>query len=176
MRRPDGTPWIHSFAHGRATYELKYDAAAVRKAIEQADEKEVVEMFVTLVVAADLNDVEETELRDLAVKRSGAGARSVARMLKTAQRKHASEHARQERKRRTAERTDHRPAIDNPDEDAPWIEQMDVINDVLGVAKVRTPPARDIDDDMSQVEKMCVPGTHAFTAASGNAEGEEIND
>ena len=44
MRRPDGTPWIHSFAHGRATYELKYDAAAIRKAIEQADKKEVIEM------------------------------------------------------------------------------------------------------------------------------------
>ena len=23
LRRPDGTPWIHSFAHGRTVYELK---------------------------------------------------------------------------------------------------------------------------------------------------------
>ena len=29
MRRDDGTPWIHSFAHGRTVYELKYDAGAV---------------------------------------------------------------------------------------------------------------------------------------------------
>jgi hypothetical protein len=43
MSRPDGTPWIHSFAHGRATYELTYDAATVRKAIEQADKREVIE-------------------------------------------------------------------------------------------------------------------------------------
>jgi hypothetical protein len=26
MRRADGTPWINSFAHGRAVYELRYDA------------------------------------------------------------------------------------------------------------------------------------------------------
>ena len=29
MRRSDGTPWIHSFAHGRTVYELRHDAAAV---------------------------------------------------------------------------------------------------------------------------------------------------
>ena len=30
LRRSDGTPLIHSFAHGRTVYELKLDAAAVR--------------------------------------------------------------------------------------------------------------------------------------------------
>src|SRR4029077_6227860 len=34
MRRADGTPWIHSFAHGRTLYELKHDAASVREALE----------------------------------------------------------------------------------------------------------------------------------------------
>ena len=28
MRRADGIPWIHSFAHGRTIYELKLDATA----------------------------------------------------------------------------------------------------------------------------------------------------
>ena len=28
MRRADGTPWIHSFAHGRTIYELKLDATS----------------------------------------------------------------------------------------------------------------------------------------------------
>ena len=38
MRRSDGTPWIHSFAHGRTIYELKHDAGSVRKAMEQGGE------------------------------------------------------------------------------------------------------------------------------------------
>jgi hypothetical protein len=40
MRRADGTPWIHSFAHGRTIYELKFDAASVRKAMEKAAKDE----------------------------------------------------------------------------------------------------------------------------------------
>jgi hypothetical protein len=36
MRRADGSPWIHSFAHGRTIYDLKYDAHAVRAAVRDA--------------------------------------------------------------------------------------------------------------------------------------------
>src|SRR5262249_28570947 len=32
MLRADGTPWIHSFAHGRTIYELKYSGSTVRAA------------------------------------------------------------------------------------------------------------------------------------------------
>jgi hypothetical protein len=81
MRRPDGTPWIHSFAHGRATYELKYDAAAIRKAIERADKEEVIAIFIALIAAANLNDVEITELRDLVMTLTGAGAKSLNSMI-----------------------------------------------------------------------------------------------
>ena len=28
MRRDDGSLWIHSYAHGRSIYELKFDAAS----------------------------------------------------------------------------------------------------------------------------------------------------
>ena len=42
MRRSDGTPWIHSFAHGRTIYELKLDAATVRRAMEGAAKSDVV--------------------------------------------------------------------------------------------------------------------------------------
>ena len=45
MRRPDGTPWIHSFAHGRTIYQLRFDASAVRAAIEQADNDAAVRTF-----------------------------------------------------------------------------------------------------------------------------------
>ena len=41
MRRQDGTVSIHSFAHGRTVYDLKYDAAAVRQAIEQTANRDL---------------------------------------------------------------------------------------------------------------------------------------
>jgi hypothetical protein len=46
MRRAEGTPWIHSFAHGRTIYELKLDAATVRAAIEKAPKDEAASTFV----------------------------------------------------------------------------------------------------------------------------------
>ena len=65
MRLADGTPWIHSFAHGRTIYELKHDATSVRKAIEEVAKEDVVTTFVRLAVGADLDKVELAELRPL---------------------------------------------------------------------------------------------------------------
>ena len=71
MRRADGTPWIHSFAHGRTIYELKHDATAVRKAMQQAAKDEVVATFALLAAGADIDAIELAELRQLAKKLSG---------------------------------------------------------------------------------------------------------
>src|SRR5262249_14126250 len=70
MRRADGTPWIHSFAHGRTTYALKHDATSVRKAMEKAAKDDVVRTFTLLAASADLDEVELAELRPLAKKLS----------------------------------------------------------------------------------------------------------
>ncbi|HJZ31183.1 MAG TPA: hypothetical protein VKF35_08760 [Hyphomicrobiaceae bacterium] len=75
MRRTDGTPWIHSFAHGRTFYELKHDAAGVRKAMENAAKDDVVRTFARLVVTADLDEVELAELRHLAKETFGGRPR-----------------------------------------------------------------------------------------------------
>jgi hypothetical protein len=60
LRRPDGSIFINSFAHGGQTFELKLDAASVRKAMEAAAKDEVVTTLVRLAVVADLDAVEWT--------------------------------------------------------------------------------------------------------------------
>jgi hypothetical protein len=77
--RRDGTPWINSFAHGGATYELKYDAAAVRRAIERGEAP-----FIEVAIAADLTKKEEKELCNYEADRSGTSRQAVAAMLKDA--------------------------------------------------------------------------------------------
>jgi hypothetical protein len=170
LRRPDGTPWIHSFAHGRTVYELKYDATAVRSAIEKANKTVVLKTLLDLVVVADLDERELEELRDLVAKRSGAGKQTIKTMLKAAQNEHAAERAEHERKRRAAGRTDPRPQIYNPTIDAPWLPQMQVLNDVLGSSPAKKPPVRNIDDDITRARKLRVPDTHAFTNINANPE------
>jgi len=56
MLRADGTPWVHSFAHGRTVYGLKRDARAVQAAMEQADD--ILKEFLDLAVDADLSEAE----------------------------------------------------------------------------------------------------------------------
>ena len=69
MRHPNGTPWIHSFAHGRTVYQLKYDAHAVKAAMQQAADHEVVKVFVRLAAAANLDEEDIEQLIGEAVER-----------------------------------------------------------------------------------------------------------
>jgi len=170
MRRTDGSPWIHSFAHGRTVYELKLDAGAIETALNKAPANEVAAAFVRLALAAELDADELEHLRDLASQRAGVGKRAIERKLKAARRERASQRAREERDRRAAERQDPRPQIEAPTPDAPWLPQMQVLNDVLGRSTAPEPPMRDIDGVIAQVRVRRVPNMHALTQRGSNEE------
>ena len=172
MRRADGTPWIHSFAHGRTIYALKYDATAVRKAMTKAAKDDVVATFARLAVEGDLDLIELADLRQLAKKLSGVGLRVIDGVLKAAQQKQAARDAMAARARRAARRQDPRPQIRAPFPDEPWLPQMGVINDVIGKVTAARPPARDIDDDAMRVRMLPVPDMHAFIQSEVNIGGD----
>jgi hypothetical protein len=169
MRRRDGTPWIHSFAHGRTTYELKFDARSIRLAINQSSDP--VETFIKHALAGDLNKVEEKQLLDDVALRAGVGVRIVTAELKSARWQREQELSQERRSRRLAERTDPRPQILNPAIDAPWLPIAQTLDSVLGVSPAAKPPTRNIDSVVTQARKLAVPNTHAFT--NSNAAEEE---
>src|SRR5262249_47051293 len=109
MRRADGTPWIHSFAHGRTIYALKHDATSVRKAMENAAKEDVARTFILLAATAHLDEVELAELRLLAKKLSGVNLRAIDAALKAAQQQQAKQNAEAARDRQAARRQDPRP-------------------------------------------------------------------
>jgi hypothetical protein len=170
MLRADGSMWIHSFAHGRTTYELKHAAASVRKAMKAAAKEEIVATFARLVVNADVDAVELEELRQLAAELSGVSLRVVNSALKAAQWALAEHRSRELCQRRAAQRRDPRPLIAAPPPDAPFLPVMDVLNDVIGKVDTGAPPLRDIDGVMTRARKLPVPNTHAFTRSEANAE------
>jgi hypothetical protein len=173
MRRSDGTPWIHSFAHGRTIYELKLDAAGVRAAMEAADKEQVVKTFTRVSVDAEL-DAEETEdLRQLAHKLSGMGLRVVDAALKAAQEKKASHRAKDERSRHAAARRDPRAQVRAPFPDDEWLPQMRVLEDVVGKSSAPLPPARNIEGVVTLARLLRIPDTHMFTSRGANAEEED---
>ena len=176
MRRASGEPWIHSFAHGRTVYELKHDAASVRKAMEKAAKGDVVATFARLTVAADLDAIDQAGLCQLAKELSDVGLREIKAVLKVALQNQAKQDARQKQAHQRAKRRDPRPQIWSPSPDDPWLLQMEVLNEVIGKVATASPPSRDIDGDAMQIRKLPVANMHAFTPAEVNVEPEETPD
>jgi hypothetical protein len=173
MRRADGSLWIHSYAHGRTVYELKFDARSVRAAMDKASDADVVATFVKLALAADLDAIEIEMLLDHAAQRSGLGKRVIKQALKAAQKQEAARRAEEARKCRIAERNDPRPQIEAPESDDPWLPVMDVLNEVLAKSPDVIPPLRDIDGFVTFTRLRRIPTMHAFSEASANAEDTE---
>ncbi|MGO4667705.1 hypothetical protein [Bosea sp. 2RAB26] len=166
MRGDDGTPWIHSFAHGRTVYELKHDAASVRAVMEKAAKEDVVAVLARLAAVADLDAVELTSLRELAATLSGVGQSTVNAMLKAAQKQHSTQQAKGARRRQAAHRQDPRPMIRAPAVYEPWLPQMEVLNEVIGAVVAEIGPVRNIDANATRVHKVRVRDMHAFTTAN----------
>ncbi len=170
MRRPDGHPWVHSYAHGRTVYQLKYDARAAGDALQRAPRSEAADLFVRLVLAGDLDAAEIEDLRDIASKHAEVGKRALDAKLKAARKTAAAAAAQFATKRRLAERRDPRPQIEVPLPDAPWLPVMGALNEVLGRMGDAEPPVRDVDGIYVKVRVRRALNMHRFTSRGANAE------
>lgn len=168
MRRSDGTPWIHSFAHGRTAYELRYDGRAAKAIVGAAPAEMAAEVFVQTSLAGDFGAEALEELVEFTAQRTGIGKRTLAAKLKAARNEQRGHLAREDRERRTAERQDPRPLIQAPASDAPWLPQMELLNEVLGNSSDIEPPMRDIEGFVTQVDVRKVPNMHALTSEGVN--------
>jgi hypothetical protein len=173
MCRADGTVWIHSFAHGRTVYQLRFDHRTAKGELERAPADTAAELFIGLVPAGDLGEDEVEELRNLVHRRTGISKRALSQKLKAARQGAAARHAEEERELRVAARRDPRPQIPAPTPDAPWLPQMDVLNEVMAAATQPEPPMRDIDGVITKVRVRRTPNMHALTALGANEEEKE---
>ena len=175
MRRDDDSLWVHSFAHGRSTYELKFDAAAVESAIMAGKEVDAADILVRMLPHAEVDKTAEDKLKALAVERAKVKLRSLASRIKDAREKTKEERARERQEQRARSRQhDKRIRLDVPKADAPFVPIMAVLNEVLGTASDPEPPMRDVDGKMACVCVRKVPHMHALTADGAN--GEEAED
>jgi hypothetical protein len=168
MRRADGSPWIHSFAHGRTTYVLKRDAATICTLLQKAPTAGVADLFVKLVLAGDLEADQVENLRDLVAERASIGRRALERKLKAAIQEQRHQREREEEQRRQAERQDPRPRIEVPDIKAEWLPQMQVLNEVMGKVGEPEPPMRDTQGFVTAIRCDRIPSMHALTPLGAN--------
>ena len=167
-----GPPFIHSFAHGYATYQLRYDAAGVQARIARTDAADVVAAMVRLAGMADLNAVETSALVHEVAERAEVGVRAVQATLKEGLAEQREQRVAAARERWLAERSDPRPLQKQPMDDAEWLPVMDAINVVAAAVDLVRRPRRDIDGTITHQRQMPIGLTHAFS----NANEEEKTD
>jgi hypothetical protein len=161
-----GPPFIHSFAHGYATYRLRYDAAGVQARIARTDAADVVAAMVRLAGIADLNAVETSALVHEVAERAEVGVRAVQATLKEGLAEQREQRAVAACERRLAERSDPRPLQKQPMDDAEWLPVIDVINVVAAAVDLVRRPRRDIDGTITHERRMPIGLTHAFSDAN----------
>jgi hypothetical protein len=168
MRRADGSVWIHSFAHGGATYELRQDYAAVKAALEKTVKDDIVDAFIGLVLAADLTAAEIDQLKQIAAARCDVGVRVLAATLKAAHQQQAAARRRQEHDRRIAERRDPRPLLGVPAADSEYGPVMISLNAVVGRDHPPERPTRNPNKVVAMAREIRVPSLHALTSMETN--------
>ena len=163
MLGADGTPWVHSFAHGRTVYHLRHDAAAVRAALKRTQDADVLNVLLELDAQAVLNEIELEKLIHYAKERTGHGIQVIKRTVQQARDQRRARRAQERRERRLAERKDPRPQLSCPPPDSPWIAVMQAINEVIAAASRSEQTRRDIDGAASRCRQIAIPNTHPFT-------------
>jgi hypothetical protein len=164
LRRPDGSIFVNSFAHGGQTFELKFDAEAINKILQETATSNVVETMINHVLTGSLDEVETDALVKAAAKTAKAGLRPVQQKLKQARIQYEKQRNAQMRAVALANRVDPRPQHDAPLDNAPWLPEMEAYDAILGAVTGDIPPTRHIEDELNCVRCTVVPGTHAFSS------------
>jgi hypothetical protein len=173
LRRPDGTLWINSFAHGGKAYELKFDFTAARAALEHASPEDAGARFEHFVLAGDLRPDELEILRNLVSRKTGLMKRALDARTKQLREEQQAAQLREEYQRRLAERVDPRPQLDAPPPDAEWLPQMAALNEILGNCRDTEPPMRDDEGHLIAVRSRRMLGLHTLTDAGANNDEPE---
>jgi hypothetical protein len=164
MRRPAGSMWINSFAHGHHAYGLKYDSAMVKVAILAGAEAEAANILVSMLPRAVVDRIELDELKQIACKRSGARPRALDSRIKEAEQKAKAD------ARAVHEPRDGRVVLPAPTLNAERLPVVTDIDEVLCDTLQPIPPMRDRKGIPIKVVIHSPEIMHRLTTAGTNAE------
>ncbi len=168
MQRADGTLWVNSFAHGRLTYELKYDAAGVETAITGADPAEAANVFIKMLPVSDIAPEDEQRLREMVSDRAKIKARPLGAKIKAARADQAKQSAAADQDYEAATRLDRRVRLPVPAPDAERLPVLQSLDEVLSSVNQDEPPMRDLDGHPVEVRARPPMMLHQLTSCGAN--------
>jgi hypothetical protein len=170
-QRAPGRIFIHSFAHGGATYDLRHDIHSARAVLAAAPEADQANTLCAVVDASDLEPDEVQQLIDFAAARGKLKLRPLAKRLKEDQ-------ANRERRRRqeaAADRLasasfDQRLRLPLPAADAEIPPVLAAIDRRLSEDASDSPPMRRPDGTLVEVRVAVPLDLHLLAATGSNRE------
>ena len=162
MRGDDGLLFIHSFAHGRTFYRLRYDLKQAEAALERAQDMDDV---AEIAAASQLEADEREHFIKSVARKTGLKQPAIKKRLK-------DDAERRRRARRPAEgagSADHRAQRQCPPMRGALSGVVADLDRILESDLSRSPPMRNTDGRLVEVRVAPPEGLHMIAGASGPA-------
>jgi hypothetical protein len=155
---------IHSFAHGRALYQLKMDFEMVKAIVTAHGRSGVLKLYFRLREQAEFDVEQEAEMKKIVINLSGLGAR----VFKAAEKEFKQKKAKAQQKEKVSD--DPRPAIEAPSRTDPLNEPILMLDMILSsVANPIGAPFLNIEGRHARVEMRSLPGLHQLVSEAEQA-------
>ena len=171
MKGDDGNLFIHSFAHGRSIYLLRYDLKSAKTAFEQGPDAGTVDHAMTILGQAELEEDELEEFTNVVSKTSDVGVRPLRARIK----KEREERTAEARKAFMESTADGRIVLPRPEPDGELSPIVSLLDGVLSDDKSEEPPMRNASGRLVRVEEKEPWASHLLTSDGANATTEEAD-
>jgi hypothetical protein len=171
MKGYDGGLLIHSFAHGRSIYFLRYDLKFAKAAFAQGPGAGTVDHAMAILAEAELEEDELDEFTKLVSKTAGVGIRPVRARIKEERTKRAAE----TRNTSMESKADGRIVLPRPEPNGELSPVVGFLDDLLSNDQSEEPPMRNASGGLVRVEEKAPWALHLLTSEGANAAREDAD-
>ena len=172
-QREPGRVFVHSFAHGGGTYDLKHDLQSARARLEAAPVEALGDLLCDAVAAGELEPEEVRQLVALCVERAPKiGLRAFAKRLKLDQERRHKEQRRAAAERERADPIDRRERRPAPRPDQELTPIVLNLERVLGDDASDYPPMRQPDGTLVELRTLAPFAMHQLAANGSNGDDD----
>jgi hypothetical protein len=168
MPGDDGGLLIHSFAHGRALYLLRYDARSAKAAIAQAPVDGLIDHAMAIWSTTEMEADELQDFVTAVAKKAGTSVQAVRARIA----KERREREEAERKKVVASGGDGRLIRPRPARDGELTPTTKFLDELLASDQREEPPMRDASGHLVEVRVREPWALHLLTADGANAAEE----
>jgi hypothetical protein len=169
MKDDDSKLLIHSFAHGRGIYLLRYDLKSAKAAFAQGPDAGTVDHAMAILPQAELEEDELDEFAKFVSNTAGVGIRPLQARIK----KERAEQKAETRKTSMEAKADGRIIRPRPEPDGELLPEVSFLDEVLANDQSEEPPMRNASGAIVRVEEKEPWALHLLTSDSANAATEE---